>query len=57
MAPCDSNTISQYWWWSGQRFRNLWATEINYSSGVCLYVGGGLTTCTGEATEWTWNTE
>ena len=54
-ATCDSNTISQHWWWSGQRFRNLYATQIG-RNGVCLAATGdiSLDLCSNADTAWSW---
>jgi hypothetical protein len=33
---CNSKRIAQDWWWSGQRFRNLYATELGVDA--CMNV-------------------
>jgi hypothetical protein len=52
---CNSSIVSQDWWWSGQRFRNLYATQIGQDA--CLnvdtstnYIDAYL--CSGDTSEW-----
>jgi hypothetical protein len=50
----------QDWWWSGDRFRNLYATELGsaYSDGVCLNADAADQTdlyyCDVSSSEWAW---
>jgi hypothetical protein len=52
-VACDGNTVSQFFWWSGIRFRNLYATKEG--DAACLNGADSYLTlgaCSGSSTEW-----
>lgn len=56
-ATCSSTVDSQFFWWSGQRFRNLYATKIGHDA--CLNYDGSnglldLYSCSVTSSEWTY---
>jgi hypothetical protein len=60
LVDCNGK-IRQDWWWSGVRFRNLYATELGsaYSDGVCMNADAAdqvdLYYCDVPSSEWEWS--
>jgi hypothetical protein len=55
-ADCNGNIVSQHWWWSGQRFRNLYATDEN--DPACLNAESNdyvdTDSCSISSSKWEW---